>query len=135
MADPADQALFLNKYGRRLGKQGLWTMLKRRARRAGMGKDITLHSIRHTTATHLADAGCDIRYIQEILGHSRTDTTAVYITVSGQMLKRAIHRHHPRGAKKREKRSIYAPKNVRKKEEKREIFLAENRAILYALGR
>lgn len=97
LKDDDEHAIFINKYGDRLGQQGLWTMIKRRAIQAGIEKNISTHSIRHTTATHLADADCNLRYIQELLGHSRLDTTAIYISVSAKRLKDAISKYHPRG--------------------------------------
>ncbi|MBU3995919.1 MAG: tyrosine-type recombinase/integrase [Actinobacteria bacterium] len=95
VADPSEQAVFINKDGKRLGKQGLWCMVKRRAKQAGIEKDICPHSIRHSIATHLASTDCNLRYIQELLGHSRCDTTAIYIQVSGSRLRQAIEKYHP----------------------------------------
>lgn len=95
IADPSEQAVFINKDGKRFGHQGLWEMVKATAKRAGIEKDISPHSIRHSIATHLAATDCNLRYIQELLGHSRCDTTAMYVHVSGSRLRKAIEKFHP----------------------------------------
>lgn len=100
--DPKDQAVFLNKYGRRLNAQSVLRIVKAEAKKAGIKKDIHPHTLRHSIATHLADNGVDIRYIQEFLGHSRCDTTAIYIHLSGGRLRKVLNAYHPR-AKVREK--------------------------------
>ena len=96
LVDEAVQAVFLNQYGGRYSKQGILMMVKRHVQGARIRKAITPHSIRHTCATHMADSGCDIRLIQELLGHSSPSTTAVYISVSIRRLKEAHQAFHPR---------------------------------------
>ena len=95
-ADKDEQAVFLNSRGERMGKQGLFLIVKYYARRSGIKKSISPHSFRHSVATHLADAGCDIRYIQELLGHSSPAATAVYIRVAIRRLKEVHAKFHPR---------------------------------------
>lgn len=93
--DPEDQALFLNRYGRRLSKNGVCRVVKSQAKKASIKKEVSPHSLRHSIATHLSDNGVDIRYIQEFLGHSRADTTAKYIHLSGGRLRKVLDTCHP----------------------------------------
>jgi len=91
-----EQAVFLNKYGNRLSKQGLLTLVKTYALKAGIKKNISAHNIRHSAATHMADNGCDIRILQLLLGHSSANTTAVYLHTSISKLKLAHQKFDPR---------------------------------------
>ena len=93
--NPDEQTVFVNKYGNGFSKQGLLMMVKRHAKKAGIKKEMTVHSIRHAFATHMVDNGCDIRAMQEILGHSSPSTTAIYISVSARRLKEAHTKFHP----------------------------------------
>jgi integrase/recombinase XerD len=88
--------LFLTRRGRAFAANTLWQRVKRRARRAGVGRNITPHMLRHSFATHLLENGADLRVIQELLGHSSISTTEVYTHVAVPRL-REIHRaFHPR---------------------------------------
>jgi integrase/recombinase XerD len=89
-------ALFLNSRGGRLGRQGCWKVLKHHARTAGLDRVVSPHTLRHSFATHMLDAGADIRVVQELLGHSSIATTQVYTLVSDRHLHEVYVTSHPR---------------------------------------
>ncbi|MBI3553994.1 MAG: tyrosine-type recombinase/integrase [Elusimicrobia bacterium] len=93
---PAGAPLFLNGRGGRLSDQGVAWLLKRWVRSAGWSKPVTPHVFRHSFATHLLDAGCDLRSVQEMLGHKNLATTQVYTHLSLEQLKRVYRRSHPK---------------------------------------
>jgi integrase/recombinase XerD len=89
--------LFLNARGTPLSRVGAWGIIKRAARRAGLTKRVTPHTLRHTFATHLLEGGADLRAVQEMLGHADLSTTQLYTHVDRDYL-RSVHRqYHPRG--------------------------------------
>lgn len=93
---PEVQELFLNRFGRPLSRQSIWGLLKHYAKLAGIRKPITPHTLRHCFATHLLEAGADLRVVQELLGHASIATTQIYTHVDRARLK-AIHaKFHPR---------------------------------------
>ncbi len=95
-ADKNEPAVFISrKYGG-IEKQGIYMMVKQYALQAGIKKTISPHSFRASCATHLAENGCDIRFIQELLGHSSPSTTAIYIQVAIKKLKEIHTKFHPR---------------------------------------
>lgn len=89
-------AVFLNRRGGRLTRQGAWEIVKRHGRRAGLQGRVSPHVFRHSCATHLLDNGADVRSVQELLGHASISTTQVYTKVSDKRLREVYDRAHPR---------------------------------------
>lgn len=90
------EPLFLNSGGGRLSEAGVAYILKSWARAARLLKPVTPHALRHSFATHLLDGGCDLRSVQEMLGHKSLSSTQVYTHVSLERLKKVYRRAHPR---------------------------------------
>lgn len=91
--------LFLNNQGEALSRQSFFLILKKLAKEAGIEKEISPHTLRHSFATHLLEAGTDLRYIQEMLGHEDISTTQIYTHLSKQKIKTVYNKAHPRGDK------------------------------------
>jgi len=89
-------ALFLNARGGRLSRQSAWAVLVRTAERAGVTRDVSPHTLRHSFATHLLDGGADVRVVQELLGHASVTTTQVYTLVTVDNLREVFAAAHPR---------------------------------------
>lgn len=89
--------VFLTQRGTPFAASTLWERIKRRAKRAGIQRNVTPHMLRHSFATHLLEHGADLRIIQELLGHANISTTEVYTHVSGHRLRDVHRRFHPRG--------------------------------------
>ncbi|MGL5827903.1 MAG: site-specific tyrosine recombinase XerD [Nocardioides sp.] len=89
-------ALFLNARGGQLSRQSAWTVLVRTAERAGISRDVSPHTMRHSFATHLLDGGADVRVVQELLGHASVTTTQVYTLVTVDNLREVFATAHPR---------------------------------------
>ncbi len=89
-------ALFLNSRGGRLSRQSAWSVLVRTAERAGVTRDVSPHTMRHSFATHLLDGGADVRVVQELLGHASVTTTQVYTLVTVDNLREVFATAHPR---------------------------------------
>jgi integrase/recombinase XerD len=89
-------ALFLNARGGRLSRQSAWSALAKAAERAGVTRDVSPHTLRHSFATHLLDGGADVRVVQELLGHASVTTTQVYTLVTVDNLREVFATAHPR---------------------------------------
>jgi len=90
------RAVFLNLRGRRLTPRGVQLVMKGLFSELPRGRDLHVHALRHSFATHLLDAGADLRAVQELLGHASLSTTQVYTHTSVERLKKVYHRAHPR---------------------------------------
>ncbi|MDO5494902.1 MAG: site-specific tyrosine recombinase XerD [bacterium] len=88
--------LFLNSLGRPLSRQSAWAILRKAAEKAGIGVEISPHTLRHSFATHLLDGGADVRVVQELLGHASVTTTQIYTHVSIDALRETYALAHPR---------------------------------------
>jgi len=95
--DAAEQALFLTGYGERFSKGGLGNIVRAVLKRAGVQRAGSCHLFRHTCATHMLEGGADIRYIQQLLGHAKLDTTQIYTAVTIEQLREVHARCHPHG--------------------------------------
>lgn len=96
LAKRGTPALFLNIRGGRLSRQSAWQVLVDAAARAGVDKDVSPHTLRHSFATHLLDGGADVRVVQELLGHSSVTTTQVYTLVTVNTMREVYATAHPR---------------------------------------
>lgn len=88
--------LLLNQRGGELSRQSAWAVLKRRAKQAGIVKDISPHTLRHSFATHLLEGGADVRVVQDLLGHASVTTTQIYTHVTADSLREVWQMAHPR---------------------------------------
>ena len=96
-AEPAfDDVAFLNKNGRPLSRVAIFNLVKKQALLAGVRKEISPHTFRHSFATHLIENGADLRIVQEMLGHESILTTEIYTHIDTATWQRAILEHHPR---------------------------------------
>lgn len=99
IADPDEEALFVNVSGERMSRQGFWKLLKFYARKADIDKDITPHMLRHSFAVHLLENGADIRSIGQIMGHADLSSMHVYDSLVSNSVRDAYNKAHPRAQK------------------------------------
>ena len=94
--EEGEEALFVNYYGKRMTRQGLWKILKDYGERAGIEKKLTPHLLRISFAVHMVQNGADIKSLQELLGHEDMTATQVYLSVSKNRIKDVYDKTHPR---------------------------------------
>ena len=92
-----DAAVFVNQHGKRLSVSGIQKIVTGLLNAVAGGEDLSTHSVRHSFATHLLDAGADLRAVQELLGHASISTTQIYTHTSVERLKQVYEKAHPRG--------------------------------------
>jgi integrase/recombinase XerD len=91
-----EDALFVNRRGERLTRQGFWLILKQYARDANITSSVTPHTLRHSFATHMIRGGMNLRVVQELLGHANISTTQVYTHVGDEHVRQVYEKAHPR---------------------------------------
>jgi integrase/recombinase XerD len=93
---PGEKALFVNRRGERLTRQGFWLILKGYAQSAHIRSGVTPHTLRHSFATHMLRGGAPLRHVQELLGHANISTTQVYTQLTNEHLREVYDHAHPR---------------------------------------
>jgi len=95
--DNETDIFFLNKFGRKLSRMGVWKIIEKLSLQAGIKKHISPHTIRHSFATHLLEAGANLRIVQELLGHVSINTTQIYTNIDRNFIIKEHRLYHPRG--------------------------------------
>lgn len=93
----SENILFLNSRGTKLSRMGIWKIIDRYVKEAGIKKDVHPHTFRHSFATHLLEGGADLRAVQEMLGHADISTTQIYTHIDRDYIKQVHKQFHPRG--------------------------------------
>ena len=93
---PVDDKVFLNRSGKGLSRQAVWKLIQKYVAGAGIRKDVSPHTFRHSFATHLLDGGADLRVVQMLLGHSDITATEIYTHVQADRLQSIHRQYHPR---------------------------------------
>jgi integrase/recombinase XerD len=93
----SENILFLNSRGTKLSRMGIWKIINRYVKEAGIKKDVHPHTFRHSFATHLLEGGADLRAVQEMLGHADISTTQIYTHIDRDYIKQVHKQYHPRG--------------------------------------
>jgi integrase/recombinase XerC len=101
--DGKKDSLFINRKGKPISIPGVRWIITRYAKRSGLGKNIHPHALRHSFATHLVNSGCDVRIVQEMLGHSSISTTQRYAHVNVEKMKKAYAKAHPHAKESKNK--------------------------------
>lgn len=96
LKDKKSDYAFLNDHGSQLSRQGVWKIIKKLVLEAGITKDVSPHTLRHSFATHILENGADLRIVQELLGHADISTTQIYTHISKKRLSQVYDQYHPR---------------------------------------
>lgn len=93
----SENHVFLNSRGSKLSRMGIWKIIDRYVKEAGIKKEVHPHTFRHSFATHLLEGGADLRAVQEMLGHADISTTQIYTHIDRDYIKQVHKQFHPRG--------------------------------------
>ncbi|HMN23060.1 MAG: site-specific tyrosine recombinase XerD [Ignavibacteriaceae bacterium] len=93
----SENNLFLNSHGTKLSRMGIWKIIDKYVKEAGIKKKVHPHTFRHSFATHLLEGGADLRAVQEMLGHADISTTQIYTHIDRDYIKQVHKQYHPRG--------------------------------------
>ncbi len=94
--DKDTDILFLNRFGNKISRMGVWKVIDKITQEAGISKHVSPHTFRHSFATHLLEAGANLRVVQMLLGHSSINTTQIYINIDNSFIRQEHRLYHPR---------------------------------------